>query len=222
MLKIHRVFIALGMLCCSAVPSAAQVSVGIGLPHVSIGINLPAYPQLVHVPGYPVYYAPGLQANFFFYDGLYWVFHGDNWYASSWYNGPWWFVEPYAVPAYILRVPVRYYRHPPPSFRAWRPDAPPHWGDYWGHNWEQRSRGWDNWDRRAVPPPAPLPSYQRQYSRDQYPRQMDRQRELQQERYRYQPRDPVVQRQYQDRHQKQDPGPGRGQGQSRDRGPDHR
>ena len=72
----------------------AQVSVGIGLPGVSIGINLPVYPQLVRVPGYPVYYAPQMNSNYFFYDGLYWVYQGDNWYASSWYNGPWGLVGP--------------------------------------------------------------------------------------------------------------------------------
>jgi hypothetical protein len=113
MLKIRNALIVLGMLMSPAASAAAQVSIGIGVPHVSIGINLPAYPQLVVVPGYPVYYAPRMQANYFFYDGMYWVFQGDNWYASSWYNGPWWFVEPYAVPVYVLRVPVRYYRQPP-------------------------------------------------------------------------------------------------------------
>jgi hypothetical protein len=222
MLKIRDVFIALAMLSYPSLPSA-QVSIGIGLPHVSIGINLPVYPQLVRVPGHPVYYAPRLHANYFFYDGLYWVFHSDNWYASSWYNGPWWFVEPYAVPVYVLQIPVRYYRRPPSYFRAWRPDTPPRWGDHWGRDWESRRSGWDKGDRHAAPPPAPLPAYQRQYSRDQYPRQ-EQQRELQQERYRYEPRDPVVQKQYQDRYrkpdreQKQDQGEGRDQ--DRDRGRD--
>lgn len=218
MLKIRHLIVALGLLAYSAAPSAAQVSIGIGLPHVSIGINLPAYPHLVRVPGYPVYYAPGVHANFFFYDGLYWVFHGDNWYASSWYNGPWWFVEPYAVPVFILRVPVRYYRLPPPPFRAWRHDAPPRWGDYWGHDWERRRGGWDDWDRRAAPSPAPLPSHQRQYPRPLYPGQMERQHELQQERYRYQPRDPVVRQQYQERYERRDRDQWRDQ--DRDRGPD--
>ena len=109
--------LSLGM----AVPATfAQVSVG-----VSIGINVPAYPRLVAVPGYPVYYAPGLATNFFFYDGLYWVFIDDNWYESAWYNGPWVLVAPQFVPLYILRVPVRYYRAPPPYFHAWAANAPP-------------------------------------------------------------------------------------------------
>jgi hypothetical protein len=201
MLKIRNALILMGVLMSPLAHSATQVSIGIGFPNVSIGINLPAYPRLVVVPGYPVYYAPYMQANYFFYDGMYWVFQGDNWYASSWYNGPWMFVEPYAVPVYVLRVPVRYYRQPPAYFRGWRSDAPPRWSNHWGREWEQQRSGWDRWDRRAAPAPAPLPSYQRQYSGDRYPRQVEQQRELQQERYRYQPRDPVVRQQYQERHQ---------------------
>ena len=101
------------VLLCSITSAGAQLSVGIGLPGVSIGINLPVYPQLVPVPGYPVYYAPQVNSNYFFYDGMYWVYQRDNWYASSWYNGPWGLVAPEVVPLFVLRVPVRYYRQPP-------------------------------------------------------------------------------------------------------------
>ena len=78
------------------------MSVGIGLPGVSIGINLPVYPELVPVPGYPVYYAPQVNSNYFFYDGVYWVYEQDNWYTSSWYNGPWQLVAPEVVPLFVL------------------------------------------------------------------------------------------------------------------------
>ena len=88
------------MLLCSVGPAMAQVSVGIGFPNVSIGINVPLYPELVPVPGYPVYYAPALRSNYFFYDRMYWVYQSDNWYASSWYNGPWGLVAPEDVPVY--------------------------------------------------------------------------------------------------------------------------
>ena len=184
------------MLLCSITSVAAQVSVGIGLPGVSIGINLPVYPELVPVPGYPVYYAPQVSSNYFFYDGMYWVYQRDNWYASSWYNGPWMLVAPEAIPLFVLRVPVRYYRRPPAYFRGWRSDAPPHWGEHWGNSWEQRRSGWDMWDRRAVPPPAPLPVYQRQYSGNRYPR-VEQQQALQTQNYRYQPQDDVVRQHYQ-------------------------
>jgi hypothetical protein len=198
MLKIRHVFIVLGMLLSSMASAGVQVGIGIGLPGVSIGINLPAYPQLVVVPGYPVYYAPRLQANFFFYDGMYWIYQNDDWYASSWYNGPWWLVGPEVVPVFILRIPVRYYRQPPAYFLGWRPDAPPRWGDHWGRDWEQHRSGWDRWNRGAALAPAPLPAYQRQYSGDRYPRQVEQQREVQQQHYRYQPRDPVVRQHYQE------------------------
>lgn len=199
MLKIRNVLILMGMLLSPAASADVQVSIGIGLPHVSIGINVPAYPQLVVVPGYPVYYAPQLRANFFFYDGMYWVYQNDYWYTSAWYNGPWWIVGPEVVPVYVLRIPVRYYRHPPSYFRAWRADAPPRWGDHWGRDWQQHRSGWDRWDRRSAPAPAPAPVYQRQYTGERYPSQVEQQYELHQQNYRYQPREPVVRKHYEER-----------------------
>jgi len=158
---------------------------------VNIGINLPSFPELVVVPDYPVYYAPRGDANLFFYDGLYWAYERDNWYASSWYNGPWGLVSPDGVPAFVLRIPIRYYRHPPVAWAGWRFDAPPRWGERWGHEWEQRRSGWDRWDQRTARAPAPLPVYQREYSGNRYPR-VEQQRALQREKYRYQPQEPVV------------------------------
>jgi hypothetical protein len=187
----RQLIAALALVLCSITASLAQVS-------VSIGINLGAYPQLVRVPGYPVYYAPQVNSNYFFYDGMYWVYAYDNWYASTWYNGPWELVAPDFVPLYVLRVPVRYYRRAPVYFRGWRSDAPPRWGDHWGNTWYNNHRGWDTWNRSAVPAPAPLPVYQRQYSGDRYPR-ADQQVTLQTRNYRYAPHDAEVQRQYQAR-----------------------
>lgn len=221
MLKIRTVILALGILMSPLVSAATQVSIGIAVPGVSIGINLPAYPRLVRVPNYPVYYAPQLEANFFFYDGMYWVYQDDNWYASTWYNGPWGLVGRAEVPSFILRVPVRYYRRPPAYFHGWQTDAPPRWNDHWGREWEQQRGDWDRRDHRAAPAPAPLPSYQRQYSGDRYPRQMEQQRELQQQKYRYQPRDPVVQQHYQGQGQNQGQGKDQSQGHGQGQGKDH-
>ena len=193
----RHVLVVLSMLVGSIAPAQAQVSVGIGigLPGVSIGIDLPTYPTLVVVPGYPVYYAPQADSNYFFYDGVYWVYRRDNWYASSWYNGPWSLINVDEVPLFVLRVPVRYYREPPTYFRGWGPDAPPRWGEHWGNGWDQRHRGWDHWDRSAIPRPAPLPVYQKQYSGTRYPR-AEQQPELQSQNYRYQPREAVVQQRF--------------------------
>lgn len=195
MRKIRFGIVLLWMLVCAAGSAEAQVSIGIGLPNLSIGINLPLFPELVPVPGYPVYYAPHLDANYFFYDGMYWVFMDGNWYASSWYNGPWALVDPYYLPLFILRIPVRYYRHPPAYFRGWRADAPPRWGKHWGRDWEKRRKGWSRWDRRRAPKPAPLPVYQRQYSRDRYPG-VEQQHRLRSQHYRYQPRERLNRRHY--------------------------
>ncbi len=171
--------------------------------NVSIGVNVPVYPSLVRVPGYPVYYAPGVATNYFFYDGVYWVFWNDGWYQSTWYNGPWAYVSPNVVPLFILRIPVRYYRHPPAYFRSWHPDAPPRWDEHWGHQWEQHRHGWNQWNRAAVPAPAPLPHYQRNYSGTNYPR-LDHQPVLRGEKYHYQPRDPAGRQLYQERERDRD------------------
>ncbi len=212
MMKIRNLVLVLGMMVSPLAAADTQVNIGIGFPHVSLGIHLPAYPRLVRVPNYPVYYAPHLDVNYFFYDGLYWVFYNDNWYASSWYNGPWAFVSPFDMPVFILRVPVRYYRHPPTYFRHWHQDEPPRWKENWGRDWEQRRGDWNERDRRfapAAPRPAPLPYYQREYSRDRYPREVQQQRQLIEQKYHYQPREPAVRQHYQEM--------GRGPG-DRDRG----
>src|SRR5204863_8028943 len=111
-ITMRSLLIAIPLLLGTLSPIQAAVSVGIGInvPGVSIGINVPVYPHLVRVPGYPVYYDPRASANYFFYDGLYWVYRDDNWYQSAWYNGPWQSAGPEFVPLYVLRVPVRYYR----------------------------------------------------------------------------------------------------------------
>jgi len=195
MKKIYFCLIAMSLLLCTVTTATAQISIGIGLPNVSIGINLPLYPELVRVPGYPVYYAPRLNANYFFYDGMYWVYQDDYWYASSWYNGPWSVVGPEVVPLYILRVPVRYYRQPPVYFRGWHRHEPPRWGQHWGPGWERHRRGWNNWKRESAPRPAPLPVYQRQYTGDRYPR-AEQQHVIHSQQYRHQPRDRAVREHY--------------------------
>ena len=179
--------------CCSTTSALAQVSFAFDSPGVSIAVNVPVYPNLVRVPGYPVYYAPQLNANYFFYDGLYWVFVDGNWYASPWYNGPWQFVSDDEVPLFVLRVPVRYYREPPPFFRGWAPNAPPRWGEHWGARWNERHHGWERWNHSATPVSAPLPLYQRNYTGDRYPVNVEEQRTLESRNYHYQPHDRFAQ-----------------------------
>lgn len=211
------------MLLVPAISAPAQVSIGIGLPHMRIGINVPIVPELVPVPDSPAYYAPGMDMNFFFYDGMYWVFKDDNWYASSWYNGPWSAVHPEAVPLFVLRIPVAYYRRPPAYFRGWRSEGPPRWGDHWGADWSRRRAGWDHWDRHEVPRPAPLPIYQRNFQGRQYPGP-DRQHEIHAENYHHQPQETVVRDHYaaQTEHHRSAPREERGGEDRREEGPKHR
>jgi hypothetical protein len=189
------VILALAILLAPAVPTQvhaqSQLSISIGDRGVSLGFAMSTYPTLVRIPDYPVYYDPRVDSNYFFYDGLYWVYQDDNWYSSPWYDGPWDMISPAYVPLFILRIPVRYYRRPPAYFRGWRADDAPRWGERWGRDWERQRSGWDRWDRRSVPAAAPLPTYQRNYTGDRYPRQMDQQRSIESRSYRYRPRETV-------------------------------
>jgi hypothetical protein len=194
----RHLLVVLCLLLGPVTSANAQLNISFGIPGVNIGINLGGYPEFVQVPDYPVYYAPQSNLNLFFYDGMYWAYQRDEWYASTWYNGPWGLVDRMIVPLYVLRVPVRYYRDPPQYFRGWRQDAPPRWGEHWGNQWQERRRGWDQWDHKSAPRPAPLPVYQRQYSGDRYPR-VEQQHELHSQNYRYQPREAVVQEHYKER-----------------------
>jgi len=189
LLIVLSLFLGLVTSSCVVSPRPDHVS-------VSVGINVPVFPRLVLVPGYPVYYDPAINLNYFFYDGLYWVFVSDRWYASSWYNGPWDYVDNYRVPLYVLRVPVRYYRQPPSYFRGWHADAPPRWDERWGRDWERQHNKPDLWDKRPVPEPAPVPGYQQQYSGERYPREDERQHSIRNEHYRYQPREPITQERF--------------------------
>jgi hypothetical protein len=148
---------------------------------------------MVAVPGYPVYYAPDVRANYFFYDGLFWVFNVDDgyWYSSSWYNGPWVVVEPDFVPQPILVVPYRYYHVRPAYWGGWAYDRPPRWDIYWGPRWVEHHHNWNHWDRNRRWTAAPLPVFQRDYPRNRYPAPAQ-QVTIYKQRYNYKPRDVVV------------------------------
>jgi hypothetical protein len=166
--------------------------------YYDIDVDLPAYPELQPVPESPVYYAPAVDSNYFFYDGLYWDFYNDGWYSSTWYNGPWQAVDPVYIPTYVLWVPVRYYRRPPVFFRGWQPDRPPHWGVRWGREWQDRHNAVFGGRSGPMPARAPLPHYQGQYTRDNYPRG-PQQSAIHGQQYMYQPREGVVRGQYHER-----------------------
>jgi hypothetical protein len=70
-------------------------------------------PQLVAVPGSSVFYAPGVELNFFAYGGRYYSFHHGGWFVATTHGGPWVAVAPSRVPRPVLAVPVAYYKVPP-------------------------------------------------------------------------------------------------------------
>jgi hypothetical protein len=182
----------IGLLFAGATVVSAPANAAVD---VSIGLNVPAYPSLVQIPSYPVYYAPSLRADYFFYDGLFWVFSNGTWYESQWYNGPWYAVDPYNVPVYLLRVPVRYYRVRPSFFLSdWSYDSAPRWDSYWGRSWSSRRSGWDHWNRASAPAAAPLPTYQRSYSGSRYPSNTSQQQTITSRSYSYRPHEAVAQR----------------------------
>jgi hypothetical protein len=194
--RVRTAVYSIGALSCAFLSRApAQISIDVGEPSVGINLHIQQYPRLVPVPRYPVYYAPGVDSNLFFYDGQYWVYAQDNWYTSSWYNGPWDFVPPETVPDFILRIPLLYYQRPPAYFSSWGRGSPPHWGEHWGREWENRRRGWNHWNRKDVPRRAPPPAYQRNYSHEHYPR-LDEQRALRERNYRNEPRENMARHQF--------------------------
>lgn len=174
--------VALWFLLVITAPLMAEVRVDMGAPGGSIGFDLRAYPELSPIPDHPVYYAPHIDANLFYFGGRYWAFSHDGWYSSTWYNGPWEALSDDDIPLFVLRVPVRYYRHTPVYFRGWLEDAPPRWADHFGPAWADRHRDWEQWDRALVPRLAPLPDYQRDYGRARYPPR-DEQRALHERHY---------------------------------------
>ncbi|MGH7355219.1 MAG: hypothetical protein ACRELS_11695 [Candidatus Rokuibacteriota bacterium] len=142
--------LVLGMLvvAATAAPVCAQVRVGI-----DIGIHLPGPPVLEVIAGAPVYYAPRAPANVFFYSSRYWVFVESGWHVGPTWTGPWVVVEPVHVPVPILRVPIRYYRHPPGHWKASHHEGPPQWAPAYGREWreEAHERQWrereEHWGR---------------------------------------------------------------------------
>jgi hypothetical protein len=129
----RRLFVG-GTLAALVLPASAR-----GEVRVNIGINLPGPPQLVPVPAAPtIAYAPGVNANYFSYDGEYWVFEGGTWYVSRGYNGPWVVVAPEFVPRPLLGVPVQYYHRPPVAWRRWQREHAPRWQARYGRRWEER------------------------------------------------------------------------------------
>jgi hypothetical protein len=52
-------------------------------------IVLQAKPRLVLIQDWGVYYAPDIDDEVYFFDGVWFVFSGGHWYESRSHSGPW-------------------------------------------------------------------------------------------------------------------------------------
>jgi hypothetical protein len=186
-----RILLSILLYAAAIFPAAAQ-------NYYDIDVDLPSYPEMQPVPDSPVYYAPTVDSNYFYYDGVYWDYNNDGWYASTWYNGPWEYVDPVYVPTYVLWVPIYYYRRPPAYFRGWRSDRPPRWGQHWGNDWQNRHNAIYG-TRPTSGQRAPLPQYQAQYNRNNYPRNVQQQYAMHAQNYAYRPQGAWTSQHYQQR-----------------------
>ena len=183
-----RILLAAFLFLSSILPAAAQ-------EYYDIDVDLPQYPEMLPVPDSPVYYAPSVDSNYFYYDGQYWDYFNDRWYASPWYNGPWAYVDPVYVPTYVLWVPIRYYHKHPAHWHGWNVNGPPKWGQHWGNDWQARHNEYYRGSPRNSAR-APLPEYQRTYTRANYPRAVPQQSMLHSQHYTYRPQERIVQQHY--------------------------
>src|SRR4029079_5922938 len=71
-----------------------------------------------------------------------------------------------------------------------------HWDQHWGRGWAEHHRDWNRWDRAHTPAAAPLPSYQRRYAGDHYPRDAAAQAREHAREYHYQPREQASRQHY--------------------------
>jgi hypothetical protein len=124
-----RLFVAFGTgLLWSAPAWAGNVSIGINIgtpPPPPPPIVVAAPPQLVVIPGTLVYYAPGVNVNYFVYKGKHYTFHDGAWFVASSHHGPWTFVAVEHVPRSVRGVPVSYYKVPPGHMKKAHGGPPP-------------------------------------------------------------------------------------------------
>src|SRR5262245_12147958 len=84
--------VVVGLAVLAAAPAVAtdvHIGINIGTPPVAVApppppppVVLAAPPPLEVIPRSPVYYAPSVPYSFFYYDGLYYVYHDSSWFFS--------------------------------------------------------------------------------------------------------------------------------------------
>lgn len=86
-------------------------------------------PEFVHPPELGFYVAVGVPYDLFFYNNSYWIYRGNIWYNSAYYNGPW-------NQIYYTNIPYVFNRFPFERIRHYR-------DSYYGRY--QRSGAWDGY-----------------------------------------------------------------------------
>lgn len=114
-----------------------DVSVNIGIPAVVVAEP----PEMILVPNSQVYFAPSVQAELFFYRGIWYTRSGHRWYRGRSYRGPWAVASPRTVPGAFGRLPGNY------RTVYVREERVPygHLKKHWKHHEERR------WSRRGDP-----------------------------------------------------------------------
>ena len=116
----HRlVMTAVAMMVAMAASAHAQTSVGVS---ANVGNAPPPplmvvreEPRVVVVPGSTVYVVNDSRVGYdFFRYGTYWyIYRGGYWYRARGYRGPFAAIHVRYVPAAIIRVPAKHWKHHP-------------------------------------------------------------------------------------------------------------
>jgi hypothetical protein len=179
MKKLFLGTIFLALISVLPIKAMAAVDIRITFP-LPPPIVFPAPPEVVVIPETYVYVVPDIDADFFFWNGLWWRLWEGRWYRSHYYDRGW---------VYYDRVPSFYFDIDP----GWRR----YYGDHrWhGHPWNYEripyrrlQRNWKtwhddrHWERRGtwgVQGYQPRPQKQRQELRHERQQQYQQRPEVQ-------------------------------------------
>ncbi len=98
-----------------------------GPPAIVIG----AKPRLVVIPGTPVHYAPDVEADVFFFEGLWYRWYGGVWYRATVYSGPWMTIS--VLPPVFFQIPPGHVKYR--CIQHGHGPAPRHRGRGRGRRW---------------------------------------------------------------------------------------
>ena len=131
-------FFVVGM----ALVGAAEVNINIGVPPPP-PLEFAGPPDVVVVPSGTgdVYLVPN-SVGLYFYRGNWYRFHGDRWFRSTIYSGPWSYIATPRIPQVVVAIPPDYILGVPPGYhRIHYNDFHRNW-QTWGNSRHWNSYGW--------------------------------------------------------------------------------